>query len=214
MRLQLLHAQRNAPLLGIDLEHLGFDLLAHREHVGGLVDAAPGDLADMQQAVHAADVDEGAVVGQAADRAAHGFAFADLGVAAFFHAALFFFGEGAAVDHYIFVGHIELDDAAADFLSDQLFHFGRVAYAAARGRHEGAHPNIHAEAALDDAGDRAHDGRFVGEGLLQRRPVLGLRDLLAGEFVVAFRIAALDRNRHLVAGLHASRRRSGTRPAA
>ena len=37
MRLKLLQAERNAPLGGIHLEHLGFDLLADGEHVGRLV---------------------------------------------------------------------------------------------------------------------------------------------------------------------------------
>ena len=200
--LQLLHAQRNAPLLGIDLEHSGFDLLAHREHVCGFVDAAPGDFAYVQQTVHAAQIDEGAVVGEAADRAAYGFALANLRVATLLYASLFFFGERAPIDHYIFFGGIELDDAAADFLPHQLFHFGGIAHAAARGRHECADSNIHAESALDHARDRAYNRRFLGEGLLQRRPIRGLRNLLAGKFVVAFRIAALDRDRHLVARLH------------
>ena len=199
-------------LVGIDLEHLGFDCLSHRKYICGFVDAVPGDLAHVQQPVHAAQVNESAIVGEAADRAAHDFAFADLRVAAFFDAALFLFGEGAAVNHYIFLGRIELDDAAADFLPDQFLHLGGVAYAAARGRHERSHSNIHAEAALDYAVTVPDDRRLVGEGLLQRRPVRGLRNLLAGEFVVALRIAALDRNRHFVARLYGFAR-SETRPA-
>ncbi len=43
---------------------------------------------------------------------------------------------------------------------------------------------------------------FLGECLLQRRPVRGLRNLLAGKFVVALGIAAFDGDRHLVARLH------------
>ena len=64
MRLQLLQAERNALLFGINLQDLGFDLLPGRENVGRLVDAAPGNVGDMQQAVDAADVNEGAVVGR------------------------------------------------------------------------------------------------------------------------------------------------------
>ena len=45
-------------------------------------------------------------------------------------------------------------------------------------------------------------GRLVGERLLQRRPVLRPLHLDPRKLVVAFRIAALDRDRHLVAGLH------------
>ena len=81
----------------------------------------------MQQGVHAADIDEGAIVGQAADGAVHRLAFLDLRVAAFLDGALFFFEHRAAVHHDVFIRDIELDDAAANFLPDQLFHLGRVA---------------------------------------------------------------------------------------
>ena len=57
---------RNALFLGINLEHLGFDLLPHREHVLGIAHAAPGDIADVQQRVHAAYIDKRAIVGKAA----------------------------------------------------------------------------------------------------------------------------------------------------
>ncbi len=79
---------------------------------------------------------------------------------------------------------------------------GGIAYSAARGWHEGPNTNIHAESAFDDCCDRTHYGRFLGEGLLERRPVCRLRNLLAGEFVVALGIAPFDRDRHLVARLH------------
>ena len=125
VRLKLLHAERDPLLGGIHLQDLGLDLLADRQHVGRLVDAAPGNVGHVQQRVHAADIDEGAVVGQAADRAVHRLAFLDLGVAAFLVGALFLFEHRAAVHHHVFVRHIELDDAAANLLADQLFHLGR-----------------------------------------------------------------------------------------
>src|ERR1019366_4065258 len=146
-------------------------------------------------------IDEGAVIGQAAHRALHGFPFLDFGVALVLAGALFLFEDGAAVHHHVFIGDIELDDAAADFLADQLFHFGRIARAAARRRHEGAHAHIHAHASFNHGGDNAGDGALVREHLLQRRPVLGPLHLDAGELVVTLRVAALDGYRHLVAGL-------------
>ena len=105
----------------------------------------------MQQGVHAADVHEGAVIGEAADRALNGFAFLDFGVAALLDGALLILQDGAAVHHHVFVGHVELDDADADLLPEQLLQLGGVPGAAARGGHEGAHAHVHAQAALDDA---------------------------------------------------------------
>ena len=46
------------------------------------------------------------------------------------------------------------------------------------------------------------NGRLFGKGLLQRRPVFRQLDLQTRKFVVAFRIAAFDRNRKLIARLY------------
>src|SRR5580704_1366875 len=143
IRLKLLHADRDAPLLGINLQNLDFDLLPDGQHVCRLAHAAPGYIADVQQRVHTADIDESPVIGQAANRSLHGCAFLDLGVAASFGCAFFFFSDHAAVYDHVFVGFVELGDAAANFLFYQLLHFGCVAYAAARSRHEGAHSHVH-----------------------------------------------------------------------
>ena len=57
----------------------------------------------------------------------------------------------------IFVFDIDFDDAAANFLLDELCQFGGIVGSAARGGHEGSHANIHADAAFDEAGDGADD---------------------------------------------------------
>ena len=44
-------------------------MLAFREHVAGMFDAAPGELADVQQAIDAADIDERAEIHELADHA-------------------------------------------------------------------------------------------------------------------------------------------------
>ena len=66
---QLLHAERNAVLLLVELEDLGGDFVADRQHFGRMLDAAPGEVGDVQQAVDAAQVDERAVVGDVLDDA-------------------------------------------------------------------------------------------------------------------------------------------------
>src|SRR5689334_2298752 len=104
-----LHAERNALLGGIDFQDARLDLLADGKYVGGLVDASPGDIRDMQQRVHAADIDEGAVIGQAAHRPVDRLALFDFGVAALFNGALFLFEHGAAVHDHVFIRHVELD---------------------------------------------------------------------------------------------------------
>ena len=103
---------------GIHLQHLGFQFLPDGQHVGGLVHPRPRNVGHVQKRVHAADVHEGSIIGEAADRSAHRFAFLNLGVTALSGGLLFFLQHRAAVHHHILVGHVELDDAAADFLAD------------------------------------------------------------------------------------------------
>src|SRR5262249_52851473 len=66
---QLLHAERDAVGLVVDLDDLDLDLLADVEHLGRVIDAPPRDVGDVQEAVDAAEVDEGAVVGDVLDHA-------------------------------------------------------------------------------------------------------------------------------------------------
>jgi hypothetical protein len=85
-----------------------------------------------------------------------------------------FFGDDAAIDDYVFVGNVELGDANANFLADELLHLGCVARAAARGRQKGADADIDVQAAFDDAGYGADDRGFLLERALKAAPVFGL----------------------------------------
>src|SRR5262244_804357 len=67
--LQLLHAERNAVGLVIDLDDLDLHLLPDVEHLGRMIDAAPGDVGDVEESVDAAEVYECAVVGDVLDHA-------------------------------------------------------------------------------------------------------------------------------------------------
>src|SRR5919201_2442892 len=71
-RLGLRPADRERDLapLAVDAEDHHVDLLADLHDVAGLVDAGPGELGEVDQAVGAADVDEGAEVGHRGDAAA------------------------------------------------------------------------------------------------------------------------------------------------
>ena len=155
----------------------------------------------MQQAINAAQVDECAVGHEAADRARDRVASLQGLAEALGEAARLLFEDHAAIDHHIFIGDVQLGDAAGDLGADQLFQLRRVVRAAARGGHEGPDAHIHAEAALDDLGDRAHDGGLVGEGGFQGRPVARLGHLEARKLVVVLGVAAGNRDRETVARL-------------
>src|ERR1700738_3508395 len=139
---ELLEAERDLVGGGVDFEHFELERVADREDVFGPGDAGPGDVADVEEAVGAADVDERAVGGERADGALDDVAFLNLGEALGLAGLLFLFEDGAAVYDYIFVVDVELGDADADLLSDELFHLGCVADSAAGGGHEGAGSDV------------------------------------------------------------------------
>ncbi len=67
--LELLHAQRNTMAFLIDADDLDLDGLADRQDFVGVVDAAPCDVGDVQQAVDAAEINERTVIGDVLDDA-------------------------------------------------------------------------------------------------------------------------------------------------
>ena len=108
--LQLLHAERDAVGLVVDLDDLDLHRLADIEHLGRVIDAPPGDVGDMQQAVDAAEVHERAVVGDVLDDAVD-----DLALFEVLHQLLALLGaglfqHGAARDDDVAAAAIHLED--------------------------------------------------------------------------------------------------------
>ena len=108
--LELLHAERDALRLGIEADDLHLDGLADMERLGRMVDAAPGDVGDVQQAVDAAQIDEGAVIGDVLDHAREDLAFLERGdqLRARLGAALL--EHGAARDDDVAARAVHLED--------------------------------------------------------------------------------------------------------
>ena len=67
--LHLLEAERNALFLAVHVEDQNLDGLADLNHFARVVDPAPAHVRDVEQAVHAAEVDEDAEVGDVLDHA-------------------------------------------------------------------------------------------------------------------------------------------------
>ena len=170
MRLKLLHADRDPLLLRVDLDDLRFDLLARGKHVGRLVYAMPRNFSDVQQSVGATDVHECAVVGEAAHFALHRVAFLEFAKRRCLAGRLFVFGNDAAIDHHVFVVDIELDDAATDFLLDELRQFGGIAVPLREAGMKARTPTSTLRPPLTHASHGADDGRLFRERLLQRLP--------------------------------------------
>src|SRR5262245_6403739 len=72
---QLLHAEGNPFLLGIELEHDDLDFLPHLNNFRRMTDPPPGHVTDVENTVDTAEIDEGAVTGDIFYRALENDAF-------------------------------------------------------------------------------------------------------------------------------------------
>src|SRR6185437_7640028 len=202
--LQLLHAQADALGLVVDLDDLHGDGLTHRQDFGRVGDAAPGDVGDVEQAVHAAQVHEGAVVGDVLDHAFDDLLFlqaghqrgALLGAALFQHGAARHHDIAPAAVHFQDLERLRLVHQRADIAG------GTNVDLAARQEGHGA-VEIDGEAALDPAEDHAGDARLVVERLFQLDPAFLAAGLVAAQHGFAQRILdALEIDLDLVTHLN------------
>ena len=205
--LQLLHAERDALRLRIDADDLHLHRVADVEDLGRVVDAAPGHVGDVQQAVDAAQVDEGAVVGDVLDEAVDDLALLEAGddVGALLGARLF--QHGAARDDDVAAAAIHLEDLERLRLMHQradVAHRADVDLRAGKERHGAV--EIDGEAALDLVEDDARDLLVLLEHLLEARPALLAARLVARQDGFTERVLdALQVDLDLVADLEVRR---------
>src|SRR4030088_3033638 len=107
---QLLHAERNAVGLVVDLDDLDLHGLADSQNLGRVIDPPPGDIGDVQQAVDAAEVDERTVIGDVLDHAVDNLTLFEV-----LHQFLALFGagfleHGAARHHDVAAAAIHLEN--------------------------------------------------------------------------------------------------------
>src|SRR6478736_3158646 len=257
--LELLHAQADALVGGVDLEHLAGDLLSHLQHLGRMldllgpahlrdvnqtfharlelyegavvgqahhlavhqlahrigvgrvehfarvVDATPGHVRDVEQAVDAAEVDERAVLGEVLDRPAQNLTFLQVLQRLFLEAVALLLQEHAARKHDVAALLVELDDLELVSLTDQLVQVADGPQIHLRTGEEGfdAAANGDRKAALHALADGAFDDLVALTGARNLVPHLHLVGLLLGQGDQAFvALAALDEHVHLVAGLN------------
>ena len=155
----------------------------------------------MQQGVHTANVDEGPVVGEAANGAVYRAPFLQFRVTLLLDGLLFLLRHNATIHHNVLFGGVEFYNTAANLLLDQLLHLRRVTHAASRSRHERAYSHVNVQPTFHDSYHDTDDRGPVVKGLLQCRPVGWASCLAASQLVIALRIAALDRNLQLVPGI-------------
>src|SRR5476649_2234961 len=200
---QLLHAERNAVGLVVDLDDLDLHRLADGQHFGRVIDPAPGDIGDVQQAVDAAEIDERTVIGDVLDDAVD-----DLTLFEVLHQFLALFGAGlfenrAARHHDVAAAALHLENLERLRIVHQRCDVANrpdVDLRARQERHRAV--EIDGEAALDLIEDDAVHLLVVVEGLLELAPAFLAARLVARQHGLAERILdAVEKYLDLVADL-------------
>ena len=170
--LGLLETERDALAVAVDVEHLDLDLLTDLEELGRVVDVAPGQLGDVDQAVDAVEVDERAEIDDVRHDTRDGLARGEIVEDALANLTALLLKHGAARQHDVVARAVELDHLAAQLLTAELLEILHAADIDQRGRQEAADAEVDDQAALDDLDDRAVDGLAGLGGSLNALPRL------------------------------------------
>src|SRR5437773_795511 len=171
IRLQLLQAEADALALPVDVEHLDLELPADLHELGGVRDATVAHVGDVEQAVDAAQVDEGAEVRDVFhDALAH---LADLEL---LHQDVTLglalrLEQHAARHDDVAAPLVELDDLELEALAQQLVDVGDAAQRDLAAGEKRVHPHeVHHYAPLDLLHERAGHGLVSLVGLADPLP--------------------------------------------
>src|SRR6267154_2158395 len=186
---QLLHAERDAVGLVVDLDDLDLHGLADGKHLGRVIDPAPGDIGDVQEAVDAAEINERTVIGDVLDHAVDHLTLFEV-----LHQFLALLGAGlfenrAARHHDVAAAAVHLEDLERLRIVHQRRDVADRTDVDLRARQEGDRAvEVDREAALHLVEDDALDLLVALERLLELAPALLAPRLVARQHRFAERI--------------------------
>jgi len=179
--LDLLQAQADPLGLGVELEDRDADLVADVEDLARVAHVTPAHVGDVQQTVDAAQVDEGAVVGQVLDHAGQDRTLLELLEGLLLELLALLLEQHAAAEHDVAALLVELDDLELEFLRDVLVEVANRADVDLAARQERLDADVDAQPALDPADDGALDDLVALTGRADLVPDAHLVGLLLGE---------------------------------
>src|SRR5581483_4485611 len=161
--LRLLEAERDPLAVAIDVEDLDLHGLPDLEHLRRMVDVRPRELGDVDEAVHAVEIDEGTEVDDVRDLPLDHVAGLQLVEDLLPLLLALFLEHGPAREHDVVARPVELDHLAPELLSQELVEILHAPDVDERRRQEAADAEVEDQAALDDF-DHAAVDRIAGLG--------------------------------------------------
>src|SRR6059058_1821878 len=159
--LQLLQAEADALALPVDVEDFDLDLLADLHHLGGMRHAPVAHVGDVQQPIHAAQIDEGAEIGDVLHDALPHLTDLQLLHEDVALGLALRLEQHAPAHHDVAAALVELDNLELEALPQQLVDVGHAPQRDLAAGQEGIHAHqVHHHAALDLL-DQSARHRFV-----------------------------------------------------
>src|SRR6185312_13198539 len=184
---KLLNSKRNTLLGTIELQHLDRHFIADAYHFRRVSHTAVRHVADVQQAIDAAEIDERAVVRQILDRAGHDRAFAQLAEHGGFPRRQILFHRQLARHDNVSAPPIHFDDLDRNVLPKKLIRVVMRPDVDLRSRHERGSADVHLKTALDAANHASQHGQIFPVRLFEIVPGPQLAGLFVRQEDVAFR---------------------------
>ena len=200
----ILHAQRDLALLGIEGNDIHVQRIANGDDLGGVLDAAPAQLGNVDHAVHAADIHEHTVGGHGLDDTVIVLAHLDVVPNLSLSGLTGLILHGTDGTHHAAAGTVDLGDTQGDSLADHLAELSAAGLAALGSGDKHTHAlDIDHDAALVLLSDLAFQRGLILAGLCDVIPHLDSIQTLLGQHCIAFHIVDADDVRlDLVADLH------------
>jgi hypothetical protein len=179
VRHDLLHAEGHALALGVVLEDDDLHVIADVHDLGGMADARPRHVCDVEEAVDAAEVDEGTVVSDVLHRALEDDALLEHLERLRLELRPLALQHRAPRHDHVAARAVELQDREAPALADVAIEVAGGAQIGVRAREERGDADVDLEAALHLADDGTLDRALRFEGAFDVAPHDELQRLLA-----------------------------------
>src|SRR5690606_25670527 len=187
-----LEGQGDALALHVDVEDLDGDLLADLDDLARLVDVLPGQLGDVHQAVHAAQVHERTEVDDRGDDALADLALLQGVEEGLADLRLGLLQPGATGQDHVVAVLVQLDDLGLELAAHVGLQVADAAHLDQGGREEAAQADVEDETALDDLDDGAGDDAVLFLDLLDRAPGALVLGALLGQDETPFLVLLLE----------------------
>ncbi len=156
-------------------------------HFGRMCHAPVRHIADMQQAVDAAEVHESAIFSEVFHHTRHHCALGQMFEGGLFARARRFFHGHLAGYHNVAAPPVQLEDLYGNVLADELIQIVNRPDIHLRAGHEGRHANVDHQPAFGAFGNVARDQQLLVHGLLERVPNTQAAGARMGQQHIAFR---------------------------